>query len=58
MNVLAYADDLVVLSPSRTGLEELVQRCERFAMSRDIKFNTKNLYACSSIPSGLILSAI
>ena len=41
VNVLACADDLVALSPSRTGLEELVQRCERFAMSRNIKFNTK-----------------
>ena len=38
VNVLAYADD-VFLSPSREGLEKLVQRCESFALSRDMKFN-------------------
>ena len=41
VNALAYADDVVLLSPSRAGLEKLVQRCESFALSRDIKFNVK-----------------
>ena len=41
VNVLAYADDIVVLSPTRAGLEKLVGKCEMFAVSRDIKFNTK-----------------
>ena len=41
VNALAYADDVVLLSPSRAGLQKLVQMCETFAVSRDIKFNDK-----------------
>ena len=41
VNVLAYADDIVILSPSRAGLQELVNRCESFAVSKDIRFNVK-----------------
>ena len=39
VNVLAYADDIVLLSSNRRGLQDLVDRCESFATSRDIKFN-------------------
>lgn len=39
VNVLAYADDIVLLSPTRTGLQMLINRCEQFAVSRNIKFN-------------------
>lgn len=41
VNVLAYADDIVLLSPSRSGLEVLVRKSEQFAITRDIKFNVK-----------------
>lgn len=41
VNVLAYADDIVLLSPSRAGLEKLVKHCEMFALSRNVKFNVK-----------------
>ena len=41
VNVLAYADDIVLLSPSRGGLEKLIRKCEAFALSRDIIFNVK-----------------
>ena len=41
VNVIAYADDIVLLSPTRTGLEKLVKKCEAFAVLRDIKFNAK-----------------
>ena len=41
VNVIAYADDIVLLSPSRAGLEKLVQKCESFALTRDIAFNVK-----------------
>ena len=41
VNVIAYADDIVLLSPTRKGLQELVQKCETFALSRDIQFNVK-----------------
>ena len=34
VNVFAYADDIVLLSPTRAGLEKLVRRCEVFAESR------------------------
>ena len=39
VNVLAYADDIVLLSPTRRGLQTLVDQCELFAISRDIRFN-------------------
>ena len=45
LNVIAYADDIVLLSPTRKGLEILVDKCEQFASSHDIKFNAKNMYA-------------
>ena len=41
VNVLAYADDIVLLSPTREGLQTLVQRCETFAITRDINFNVR-----------------
>jgi len=41
MNIIAYADDIVLLSPSRRGLQTLVRKCELFAKLRDIKFNVK-----------------
>ena len=41
VNVLAYADDIVLLSPTRRGLQDLVNRCESFAISRDIRFNVQ-----------------
>ena len=41
VNVFAYADDIVILSPTRAGLERLVRKCEQFALSRDIKFNAR-----------------
>ena len=36
---LAYADDLTLLSPSRSGLKILVEECERYADEFDIIFN-------------------
>ena len=41
VNVLAYADDIVLLSPSRLGLQKLVDRCQSFALERSISFNVK-----------------
>ena len=37
---LGYADDLLLLSASRTGLQEMVSICERFALSKNLKFST------------------
>ena len=35
-----YADDLLLLSGSRTGLQKLVKVCEKFAAKKSLKFST------------------
>ena len=35
-----YADDLVLLSPSATGLRELLCACEEFSISHDVLCNS------------------
>ena len=37
---LFYAGDIVLLSPTCYGLQRLVNICEQFASTWDIKFNT------------------
>ena len=39
INHLMYADDLVLLSPSATGLRELLCACEEFSISHDVVYN-------------------
>ena len=41
VNHLAYADDMVLLSPSPFGLQTLLNTCEKFAEEHDILYNTK-----------------
>ena len=41
INHLMYADDLVLLSPSATGLRELLCACEEFSISYDVVYNSK-----------------
>ena len=36
-----YADDLVILSPSVSGLSELMQVCGLYGLNHDIKYNSK-----------------
>ena len=43
VNIFAHANDIVILSPTRAGLEKLVTKCELFAMSQDIQFNPKKV---------------
>ena len=38
-NAFAYADDIVLLSPSCTALQNLIQICEIYATEFEIKFN-------------------
>ena len=33
-------DDIILLSPSRTGLQEMVKICENFAIATKLKFST------------------
>ena len=40
-NHLFYADDTVLLSPSPHGLQELLDICQRYAVSCGIKYNVK-----------------
>ena len=41
INHLMYADDLVLLSPSATGLRELLCACVEFSISHDVVYNSK-----------------
>ena len=38
--VFGYADDLLLLCPSRSGLQEMVNICEKYAEKHKIKFST------------------
>ena len=40
INHLMYADDIVLISPSTAGLSELIEKCQQFGISNDIKFNS------------------
>ena len=40
MGCLGYADDILLLSASRTGLQEMVRICARFASQKNLKFST------------------
>ena len=40
MGILVYADDIILLSPSRTGLQEMVKICEKFPKATKLKFST------------------
>ena len=37
--ILVYADDIFLLSPTREGLQTLMDECQRFAISRNLKFS-------------------
>ena len=41
INHLMYADDLVLLSPSATGLRELLLACEKYSKEHAIIYNSK-----------------
>ena len=40
INHLMYADDLVLLSPSETGLRELLLACEKYSKEHAIIYNS------------------
>ena len=46
-NVLAYADDLVLISPTRSGLQRMITDAEEFAQRMDVQFNiNKSVAMC------------
>ena len=40
LGCLGYADDILLLSASKTGLQEMVSICEKFAKKRGLMFST------------------
>jgi len=40
LGVWVYADDIILLSPSRRGLQDMVNICEQFANIYKLKFST------------------
>ena len=36
-----YADDIIILSPTLCGLQEMLNVCSRYSLSHDIVLNTK-----------------
>ena len=41
LNHLMYADDLVLISPSTSGLRILLNDCQQYGIEHDIKYNSK-----------------
>ena len=41
VNHLFYADDLVLISPTKKGLQKLINECETFSSANSIQFNNK-----------------
>ncbi|KAI8426309.1 hypothetical protein MSG28_005182 [Choristoneura fumiferana] len=41
VNSLSYADDMVLLCPSVSALEQLLARCEAYALTHGLEYNTK-----------------
>ena len=39
--VIGYADDLVLLCPTKEGLRQMIKICEKYAIDHDIRFNGK-----------------
>ena len=39
--VLCYADDVTLLSPTRNGLQQMLEVCEKFGEQHNIKYNPK-----------------
>ena len=40
MGIWVYADDIILLSPSRAGLQQMTNICEQFAENYSLKFST------------------
>lgn len=55
VNHLMYADDIVLLSPSASGLRQLLSQCELYGQSHDILFNSSKcnvmVFSCTLLKS-------
>ena len=43
IGIVGYADDLLLLSPTLDGLQEMVKTCEEFASRKNLKFSTHHM---------------
>ena len=41
INHIMYTDDLILISPSSSGLCQLLHECEKFGISHDVKYYAK-----------------
>ena len=49
VEIVGYADDLLLLSPTMDGLQEMVRTCEEFANDHhNLKFSTHILQKCKT----------
>lgn len=53
LNHLFYADDAVLLAPSPSALQSLLDICETFAMNNDLVYNTKKSFLICIKPKWL-----
>ena len=61
-NAFAYADDIVLLTPSCTALRSLIRICEEYADSYKLKFNPDKcillIYVYKTVPMRIYVSII
>ena len=43
MGIFIYVDDIILLAPSRNGLQNMVKICEQFANLFSMKFRNNNV---------------
>jgi len=55
VNHLAYADDLILISPSVKGLQSLLNICSSYGSSHDIIYNRQKTVCMSVCPKGISL---
>ena len=53
INNLCYADDMVLISPSVSGLQQLINTCATFASANDIIYNETKTQCMSILPRAL-----
>ena len=50
-NIIAYADDLIILAPSLSALQDILNICCNYSVSLSLKFNTSKCYCMKFMKS-------
>ena len=58
VNHLCYADDMVLLAPSKRGLQRLLDVCGNYALEHDIIYNTDKSYCMISWPKRFLFKFV